>query len=150
LFLIAVLHGRKNVALEFLMNSKKETKRLKELFVEYYKRLGSLGEACEKAGIKSRRTVRYWIETDSEFADLYQDLKANRADQIKTKLYLASQGELALTAPQVTAGIFLLKAFDPQQFAEKYQMELGGKGGKSIPVAISTVEVVKDYGQAVP
>lgn len=116
---------------------KLSTAQRKKLFVKYYRVFGSVGEACKEAGIASRKTVYLWIENDPKFAEVYQELKANRADQIKSKLFLCSQGQLALTSAQVTSGIFLLKAFDPKQFAEKYQF--GGLDGGPI-----TFKVVYD------
>lgn len=115
-------------------NNKLSTAERKVLFAKHYQLVGSLGEAAALAGIKSRKTVYLWIEKDATFAELYQELKANRADQIKSKLYLSATGQLALTQPQVTSAIFLLKAFDPKQFAEKYQMQHSGAGGETLKI----------------
>jgi len=101
----------------------------------YYGKFGSLGIAAKHAGIKSRKTIYNWIDSEPAFAELYQELKANRTDEIKTKLYQAAMGELDLTGPQVTSAIFLLKAFDPKQFAEKHQF--GGIPDQPIEVEVN-------------
>lgn len=126
---------------------RRNTQEAKRLFIVYYKNFGSVGEAATKAGIKSRKTVYRWVETDPKFAEIYSELKDNREDQIKSQLYRAAMGELSLTSPQVTSAIFLLKAFNPKQFAEKYQ--LGGiPGGEPVDVRVTEIEKVKDRGDS--
>ncbi|GAH33462.1 unnamed protein product, partial [marine sediment metagenome] len=82
-------------------------------FLAFYKTMGTVGQACEKVGIKSRKTIYNWIEKDKEFAEVYEELKANRTDELTSTLYRSGVGELALTSAQVTSAIFLLKSFDP-------------------------------------
>lgn len=122
--------------------TRRNTQEAKRLFIAYYKQFGSLGDAAKLAGIKSRKTVYRWIENDPNFAETYEELKANRTDQIKSRLYQAAMGELALTSPQVTSAIFLLKAFDPKQFAEKYQFG----GIPEQPIEVTHEVIVKNYG----
>lgn len=117
-------------------NNKKKlcTAQRKDLFIKYYKEFGTLGVAAKHAGIKSRQTVHSWIKNDPKFAEIYEELKADRTDQLTTNLYLSAMGTLKLTPAQVTSGIFLLKAFDPHQFAEKYQV--GGISGEPISLKV--------------
>ena len=104
-------------------NTQDKKRNKKRLFLEYYKGFGSVGEACKKAGIKSRKTIYNWIGEDPAFAEEYEELKANRTDELISTLYRAGLGEVRLLPSQVTSAIFLLKAFDPKQFAEKYQLQ---------------------------
>ena len=119
-----------------------------KLFVDYYRQWGSIGEACRHAGIKRRRTVEGWLECDHHFADIFDELKANRVDQIATRLYRAACGELGLTGPQVTSAIFLLKVLDPAQFAEKHHHELTGKDGGPVSIEYVMVEPREEDGDA--
>ena len=107
----------------------------KTLFIDYYRQYGAVGQAAKLAGI-SRRLVYLWMDSDPEFKSIYEDeLKPNRTDEIVSTLYQAAMGHLPLTVSQVTSAIFLLKAFDPKTFAEKYQINsIGDSLKKSAPL----------------
>ena len=97
----------------------------KSLFIQAYLDHGSLSATATAIGV-SYTAVRSWIKSDPAFAAQYEILKQRRIDTIITSLYLAGQGIQRLTPAQVTSCIFLLKAFDPRRFAEKWQGVLAG------------------------
>ena len=97
----------------------------KSLFIQAYLDHGSLSATATAIGV-SYTAVRSWIKSDPAFAAQYAILKERRIDTIITSLYLAGQGIQRLTPAQVTSCIFLLKAFDPHRFSEKWQGILAG------------------------
>ena len=114
----------------------------KKLFIDYYRQLGSVGQAAKLSKV-SRSTVYLWMDSDPEFKAMYEEeLKPNRTDEILSSLYQVALGEKNYTQAQVTAAIFLLKAFDPKVFAEKQQAS-GGFSGELVKIQF-VVENLRD------
>lgn len=113
-------------------------------FIEEYPKQGTVGKAMKAIGL-ARRTFYDWLK-DPEFNAIYQELKQDRADEIVSRLYKyildgtdENDKPIKLNQQQLLAAFFLLKAFDPQTFSEKFQMQHTGTDGA--PVKVTTVEI---------
>ena len=113
-------------------------------FVDEYPKQGTVGKTMKALGMN--RTYFYeWIK-DPEFNAVYQELKADRIDELVTRLYKfitdgkdSDDNPIKLNQQQLLAAFFLLKAFDPKTFTDKMQMQHTGADGA--PVKVTTVEI---------
>ena len=112
---------------------------LQKAFLTEYPRCGTVGKTCKEINI-GRRTFYNWLE-DEGFKATYQELKADRLDEIVSRLIQCVLGEIKLTQQQLLAAFFLSKAFDPKTFSEKYQLQHTGKDGGAMKV--TSVEIVR-------
>ena len=110
-------------------------------FVEAYLKEGTVGKAMKALGL-ARRTFYDWIKEEA-FNAVYQELKADRIDELVTKLYkfITDPETPKLNQQQLLASFFLLKGFAPEIFSEKMQLQHTGKDGQ--PVKVTTVEIVR-------
>ena len=108
-------------------------------FIEQYPHYGTVGRTMSAIGM-GRRVFYDWLK-DEEFNAVYQELKADRLDEIITRLIQCIKGEVVLTQQQLLAAFFLSKAFDPKTFSEKYQLQHTGKDGGAVKV--TSIEIVR-------
>lgn len=110
-------------------------------FVTAYLNEGTVGKAMRAIGL-ARRTFYDWIK-EEKFNAVYQELKADRIDELVTKLYkfIVDPDSPKLNQQQLLASFFLLKGFAPEIFSEKMQMQHTGKDG--VPTKVTTVEIVR-------
>lgn len=114
--------------------------QLKELFLKNYEEIGTVYAACKKSGIKHRSTPYYWCSKDSEFQKKFTDVQSTIEDKLAQSLIETGQGIKAMTQPQVTSAIFMLKALNPRKYQEKFQNGFGALSGIK-EIEIKTVEV---------
>ncbi len=98
------------------------TKQKKQEFLDRYLELGSYTATLKAIGISSPGTLGMWTKYDPDFKAKYLALKDIRADILEGDMYQYARGEVKATQPQVTSGIFLLKAFRPDIYTDKAQL----------------------------
>jgi hypothetical protein len=104
----------------------------KTRFIKCYRQYGSLGQAAKHSKL-SRMTIYQWMEKDPEFKALYEDeLRPDRIDELVSMIFRAAMGRKEASLVQLRSAFFLLKAFDPKTYAEKYQM--GGFDGEPVKI----------------
>ena len=114
--------------------------QLKELFLKNYEEIGTVFAACKKSGIKTRSTPYYWCTKDAEFQKKFTDIQSTIEDKLAQSLIDAGQGIKAMTQPQVTSAIFMLKALNPRKYQDRFQSGIGALSNIK-EIEIKTIEV---------
>jgi hypothetical protein len=120
------------------------TKMTKEIFLKAFAIQGTKLHAAQSAHI-SRRTVDNWLKEDPEFREAFKIASEDSTDMIehavrvramagvKRTVYYKGKPIGSETEFSDTCAIFLLKAYRPEKFRERY--ELTGAGGGPIEVS---------------
>ena len=105
--------------------SPSRTARLKRKFIERYPECGTVLATAKAIGLKSRRTVYDWLESDPKFKSIYEDvLLPNRREALASLIYQAALGEKKLNKSQLAAAVSFLKATEVKMTKSEYRDDL--------------------------
>jgi hypothetical protein len=125
------------------MNSR-QSRRLKEKFIEHYRVLGNITSAAALAAIPHRSIVYEWQEHDDAFAAAFREAELVATEHLEhearrravegvvteTPIY-SRTGELLNTIIETkysdTLLIFLLKARAPEKYRERFDVTTAGQ-----------------------
>ncbi len=97
--------------------------------------------ACAELGV--HRTTAYdWAKEYPEFADALNLGRGKRVLFLERRLLGQpnADGEVVMSGPVVTSTIFALKNAAPEEWRDKHEHEVGGKGGAPIQINITAIE----------
>ena len=118
-------------------------------FILLYPTYGTVGRTMAAIG-RGRSTFYDWLK-DEEFEAVYLEMKRDRTDEIVTRLldFIHGRNDVKLSQQQIIACIFLLKAFEPETFSEKYQLQaVGSDHSKVTTIEISRPVEITEGGNS--
>ncbi len=109
----------------------------KRLFLIEFAQKQTMRQAMQKVGIKKRATIEKWCRDDVRFQLKYNECIDDMIDEIEFTQRQCALGLIKLAPAQVSAGMFLLKAYRKSRFNENYEEKPNGQG----TVQITNIQV---------
>lgn len=117
----------------------------KSAFLQGLREDGTLGATCRQTGL-SESTIYRWRRDDPEFNQACEDwLHVELEDELHQSMYrIATSTDPKMANAAVRAGEFLLKAVNPEQYADRIKVD----STQNINVAVSITHEIRDKYRA--